>query len=48
MEIQTGGGVLGLENPDRRGGLAVLEIRVEGGGQKSMPSVGGGCRFFLE
>ena len=47
MEIQTGGGVLGLGNPDGRGGLVVLEIRVEGGVKKACyPS--GGCGFFLE
>ena len=48
MEIQTGGGVLGLGNPDGRGGLAVLEIQVEGGGVKKACHPLGGCGFFLE
>ena len=41
MEIRAGGGVFGLGNPGRRGGLVVPEIRVEGGVRKIMPSVGG-------
>ena len=48
MEIQMGGGVLGLGNPDGRGGLAVLEIRVEGGSKKACHPSGGGGGFFLE
>ena len=46
MEIQTGGGVLGLGNPDGRGGLAVLEIRVEGGVKKGWYPSGGGVWIF--
>ena len=47
MEIQTGGGVLGLGNPDGRGGLAVLEIRVEGGGGSKKHAIRrGGVDFF--
>ena len=34
-----GGGVFELGNPEGRGAQAVLEIQVEGGGQKTMPSV---------
>ena len=43
MEIQTGGGVFELGNPDGRGAQTVLEIQVEGGGegQKTVPSVVG-------
>ena len=43
-----GGGVLGLGNPDGRGGLAVLEIRVEagGGGSKKHAIRRGGVNFF--
>ena len=41
MEIQTGGGVFELGNPDGRGAQAVLEIQVEVGGQKTVPSVVG-------
>ena len=45
-----GGGVSGLGNPGRGRGLEVQEIREQGGGQKLLPSVGGGggCGFFLE
>ena len=32
MEIQMGGGVFELENPEGRGAEAVLEIQVDGGG----------------
>ena len=41
MEIQMGGGVFELGNPEGKGSQAVLEIQVEGGGggQKTMPSV---------
>ena len=47
MEIQTGGGVLGLGNPDGRGGLVVLEIRVEGGGGSKKHAIRrGGVDFF--
>ena len=31
MEIRMGGGVFEVGNPEWRGGLAVLEIREEGG-----------------
>ena len=41
MEIQMGGGVFELGNPEGRGAQAVLEIQVGGGGQKNMPSVVG-------
>ena len=42
MEIQMGGGVFELGNPEGRGAQAVLEIQVEGGGgQKTVPSVVG-------
>ena len=49
MEIQTGGGVLGLGNPDGRGGLAVLEIRVEwgGGGGSKKHAICRGCVDFF-
>ena len=33
MEIQMGGGVFKLGNPEGRGAQAVLEIQVEGGGE---------------
>ena len=48
MEIQMGGGVFELGNPEGMGAQAVLEIQVGGGGgQKScLPSWG--CGFFLE
>ena len=41
MEIQMGGGggVFELGNPEGRGAQAVLEIQVEGGGQKTVPFV---------
>ena len=32
MEIQMGGGVFELGNPEGRGAQAVLEIQVDGGG----------------
>ena len=35
MEIQMGGGVFELENPEGRGAEAVLEIQVDGGGRGS-------------
>ena len=43
MEIQMGGGVFELGNPEWRGAQAVLEIQVDGGGggQKTVPSVVG-------
>ena len=42
MEIQMGGGVFKLGNPEWRGAQAVLEIQVDGGGgQKTVPSVVG-------
>ena len=48
MEIRAGGGVFGLGNPGRRGGLVVPEIRVEGGVKKSChPSGGGGGVDFF-
>ena len=46
-EIQAGGGVLCLGNPDRRGGLVLLEIQVRGG-VKKRPHRSGMCGFFLE
>ena len=36
-----GGGVFELGNPEGRGAQAVLEIQVEGGGTKTVPSVVG-------
>ena len=40
MEIQMGGEVFELGNPEWRGAQAVLEIQVDGGGgQKTVPSV---------
>ena len=50
MEIQMGGGVFELGNPEGRGAEAVLEIQVDwggDGGQKTVPSIMG-CGFFLE
>ena len=41
MEIQMGGGVFELGNPEGRGAQAVLEIQVDGRGQKTVPSVMG-------
>ena len=43
MEIQMGGEVFELGNPEWRGAQAVLEIQVDGGGggQKTVPSVVG-------
>ena len=47
MEIQMGGGVFKLGNPEGRGAQAVLEIQVDGGIKKPcLPSWG--CGFFLE
>ena len=47
MEIQMGGGVFELGNPEGRGAEAVLEIQVDGGVKKPcLPSWG--CGFFLE
>ena len=46
MEIRAGGGVFGLGNPGRRGGLVVPEIRVEGGGVKKSCHPSGGVDFF--
>ena len=49
MEIQTGGGVFELGNPDGRGAQTVLEIQVEGGGRVKKPCLPSwGCGFFLE
>ena len=43
MEIQMGGGVFELGNPEGMGAQAVLEIQVGGGGggSKTVPSVMG-------
>ena len=42
MEIQMGGGVFELGNPEGMGAQAVLEIQVGGGGgQKTVPSIMG-------
>ena len=43
MEIQMGGEVFELGNPEWRGAQVVLEIPVEGGGggQKTVPSIMG-------
>ena len=49
MEIQTGGGVFELGNPDGRGAQTVLEIQVEGGGgggSKNRAFRRGGVDFF--
>ena len=48
MEIQMGGGVFELGNPEwrARGTQAFLEIQMDGGGQKTMPSVVGVWIFF--
>ena len=44
-----GGWSLNLEILRGGGAQAVFEIQVEGrGGQETVPSVGGGCGFFLE
>ena len=46
MEIQMGGGVFDLGNPEGMGAQAVLEIQVGGGGgSKTVPSVMG-VRIF--
>ena len=46
MEIQMGGGIFELGNPEGRGVQAVLEIQVGGGGgQKTVPS-SWGVDFF--
>ena len=41
MEIHMGGGLFELGNPEGRGAQAVLEIQVEGGVKKTVPSVVG-------
>ena len=46
MEIQMGGGVFELGNPEGRGAQAVLEIQVEGGGSKNRAFRRGGVDFF--
>ena len=47
MEIQMGGGVFELGNPEGRGAQAVLEIQVEGGGgSKNGAFRPGGVDFF--
>ena len=48
MEIQMGGGVFELGNPEGRGAQAVLEIQVEGGRIKKRCLPSWGCGFFLE
>ena len=49
MEIQMGGKVFELGNPEWRGAQAVLEIQVEGGGGvKKLCLPSWGCGFFLE
>ena len=49
MEIQMGGEVFELGNPEWRGAQAVLEIQVEGGGGvKKLCLPSWGCGFFLE
>ena len=46
MEIQMGGGVFELGNPEGMGAQAVLEIQVGGGGgSKIVPSIMGGGIF---
>ena len=42
MEIRAGGGFLKLGNPGGRGGSGGLGNPVRRGGQKCLPSVGGG------
>ena len=48
MEIQMGGGVFKLGNPEWRGAQAVLEIQVDGGGggSKNRAFSRGGVDFF--
>ena len=47
MEIQVGGGVFELGNPEGRGAQAVLEIQVEGGGGSNNRAFRrGGVHFF--
>ena len=48
MEIQVGGGVFELGNPEGMGAQAVLEIQVGGGGVKKLCLPSWGCGFFLE
>ena len=49
MEIQMGGGVFELGNPEGRGSQAVLEIQVEGGGGVKKPCLPSWTfGFFLE
>ena len=49
MEIQMGGEVFELGNPEWRGAQVVLEIPVEGGGGvKKLCLPSWGCGFFLE
>ena len=45
MEIQMGGGVFELGNPEGRGAQAVLEIQVDGG-VKNRAFSRGGVDFF--
>ena len=45
QEIQAGGGVFCLGNPDKRGGLVLQEIQVRGG-LKNDPIRRGGVDFF--
>ena len=45
MEIQTGGGVFELGNPQWRGAQAVLEIQVDGGVKK--PCLPSGVWIFF-
>ena len=47
LEIQVGGGILHLGNPDGRGDQRSLEIQV-GGGIKKCCHPWWGCGFFLE
>ena len=47
MEIQMGGEVFELGNPEWRGAQAVLEIQVDGGIKKPCLPLWG-CGFFLE
>ena len=51
MEIQMGGEVFELGNPEWRGAQAVLEIQVDGGGgggRKNLCLPSWRCGFFLE
>ena len=48
MEIQMGGGVFELGNPEGRRAQAVLEIQVEAGVKKPcLPSGGGGVVWIF-